>query len=197
MTAPKPSAHTAAQLRVLFGANPCQNPGHADPPCTWNQRAAQLDDLLAAARAEAVAEYLRKQDEAAQAESDEDERVWAEIKATPLDVIEAELLEAGCDTDNLTKQTRTVVRLSLERNKAVREKDAALEVLRELVAACRKCANCESPAMRKAASEALYCDAHGYYLSGTQMDDHRIAAPLRLALALLAADQAGEKAGKP
>lgn len=58
MTAPKPSAHTAAQLRVLFGANPCQNPGHADPPCTWNQRAAQLDDLLAAARAEAVAPVL-------------------------------------------------------------------------------------------------------------------------------------------
>lgn len=67
-----------------------------------------------------------------------------------------------------------------------------LEVLRQLVAACRKCANCESPAMRKAANEALYCDAHGYYLSGTQMDDHRIAAPLRAALALLAADQEGK-----
>lgn len=72
-----------------------------------------------------------------------------------------------------------------------------LAVLRQLVAACHKCANCESPAMRKAANEALYCDAHGYYLSGTQMDDHRIAAPLRAALALLAADQSGEKAGKP
>ena len=66
-----------------------------------------------------------------------------------------------------------------------------LEVLRQLVAACHKCANCESPAMRKAANEALYCDAHGYYLSGTQMDDHRIAAPLRAALALLAAHKEG------
>lgn len=72
-----------------------------------------------------------------------------------------------------------------------------LEVLRQLVAACHKCANCESPAMRKAANEALYCDAHGYYLSGTQMDDHRIAAPLRAALALLDAGKAEAGAVKP
>lgn len=75
-----------------------------------------LDDVaarLAAARAEAVAEHVRQQDEEAQRESDEDELVWDEIKATPIEQIESELRDAGCDTDNLTKQTRMVVRLSL------------------------------------------------------------------------------------
>lgn len=71
-------------------------------------------------------EPCRCEEEAAEAAADarESDRIMAEIEATPIEVIESELREAGCDTDNLTKQTRTVVRLSLERNKAVRERDA-------------------------------------------------------------------------
>lgn len=105
---------------------------------------AMLDALLAAARAEAVADCMAELREQAvqQVEGDVAKRCAEAVAPVP-------------------------------------------EVLRQLVAACHKCANCERPAMRKAANEALYCDTHGYYLSGTQMDDHRIAAPLRAALALL------------
>lgn len=65
------------------------------------------------------------------AQSLADARAMAEIAAKSNEQIDAELREAGVDIEGGVARTHALVRVSLERNRAIRERDAARALLRE------------------------------------------------------------------
>ena len=168
MTAPVAKKATAAELREAFIIRcSCDQEVHDDSRADF---VADLDRLLAAARAEAVAD------------------VWRAIGLNP------DAFGSG------TRPVAEAVAIALEdaRAEAV---TPVLAVLRQLVAAMPRCTagGCGSAACDgcevmcgRTATRGVVCDEHG---DGELDSDY--AAPLRAALALLAADQAGAKAGKP
>lgn len=178
----KPKA-TAAELRNKARMSmPCVCEDYCRCDVTTVVDDDALDEILAAARAEAVA---------------------------PL---EARVRELERDLALMT-HSRDGFREAVIAGEGTRARAADLEaVLRQLVEAMPPCtavvdvhtgARCGKPATRAyGRGGARYCDDHGCHTGGLigqvhEPPDYPRAAPLRLALALLAADQAGEKAGKP
>lgn len=120
-------------------------------------------------------------------------------KATAAELRNTLLLEAAMDVDEsdmgwFSRQCDDII--AAARAEAVAP---YADVLRQLVAAMPKCDRCGAPAFSECyqyprPSPIPYCP-----LCGPESGRHKLPHqdPLRAALALLAADQAGEKAGKP
>ena len=203
MTATVAKKATATELRANFAHYYCSvHASHGcTQPCDW---LAELDVLLAAARAEAVADAgddaveLREALLSLSARPDDPNRphindlIGACIRAARAEAVAP--LEAR--VAELESERGALVEADILRRARVGE---VLDVLRQLVEAMPKCDRCGAPAFSECyqyprPSPIPYCP-----LCGPESGRHKLPHqdPLRAALALLAADQADEKAGKP
>ena len=195
-TPPVAKKATAAELRANFAHYYCSvHASHGcTQPCDW---LAELDVLLAAARAEAVADAgddaveLREALLSLSARPDDPNRphindiIGACIRAARAEAVAP--LEAR--VAELESERGALVEADILRRARVGE---VLDVLRQFVEAMPKCEwdeyECKEVATRHAYKQQFFCSAHQF---ASDVQPVEWAAPLRAALALLAEHKEG------